>query len=127
MSHFRISFGRLTVDSINKSDLFDLKICKIISDKIAVYKNMTFSNLLSLSDENPVEFYIEDKIVLFTFYRKFINSENILVVVQASYRTLKYPNYLSLRFIGKVIVDGIQVNNKGEWFKPEEDLLFEFM
>lgn len=126
MSHFRISLGNATVKSLqSKSDL-DAAICDLIADKIQVVKKMNFSDLKDLSPESVFEYVIWDKNVQITFHKKVLNSENILIVVQAAYRTFRFPNHISLGFVGRTIVDGIQGNIRNEFLQPEEGLLWEF-
>ena len=127
VSQLRISFGKALVEDVKKNDVLSVEICRIISQKISAYKTMEFSKLSSLSEENSVEYEIEGKNVVVTFYKKILDSENVLLVVQAAYKTLKFPNYFSLGFVGKIIVDGILASSEGNFSKPEADMLFEFM
>lgn len=126
MSQFRISLGNASIENLDKNDIFSNKICNVIIEKISNYKNMEFSKLKNLIEQNAVEFNIDGKEVALTFYKKEIDQENLLLVVQAAYRTLRHPNYFSFGFIGKIIVEGIVVNAQNEFTKPDERLLWEF-
>lgn len=126
MSQFRISLGRASCENIKKTDVLNFKVCEIVQDKVANLKKMDYSNLAKLSDEQTVEHTVNDKVVVLTVFKKAIDSDKILLVAQAAYQTFKFPNYISFGFIGKILVDGIVVNNKSEFSVPEDNLLWEF-
>ncbi len=126
MPHFRISLGNATIKNAQSKGALDAAICDLIADKIQTFKTMRFSDLENLSTESVFEYVIRDKKVQITFYKKALDSENILLVVQAAYRTFRFPNHFSLGFIGRIIVDGIQGNAQNEFSKPKESLLWEF-
>ena len=126
MPHFRISLGNTKIENAHLNGALDASICDLIVNKIQNFKSMRFSDLENLSTESVVEYVVRGKKVQITFYKKTLDSENILLVVQAAYKTFRFPNYFSLGFIGRIIVDGIQVNVRNEFSKPKESLLWEF-
>lgn len=126
MSHFRISLGKANCKNIKKDNTFCSKICELIQSKINAYSEMSYELIEKLSDEISAEYLISDKQVLLTIYKKNVAQDKTLIVVQAAYKTLRFPNYISLNFVGRVFVDGIILKKNGGFISPDEDLLFEF-
>jgi len=124
--HFRISLGSTTVESARSKGALEAAICDLIADKIHAFKKMKFAELKNLSAENAVEYTIQNKKVQVTFYKKDLGDEHVLLVVQAAYKTFKFPNYFSFGFVGRIIVEGIQGSAQEEFSKPKESLLWEF-
>ncbi len=127
MSHIRISIGDARVEAVKEKTGLNAEVCKIIGNKMSTYKCMEFSRLKNLSEESCTEYKIQNKLIKMTLYKKMLNSERVLIVVQAAYKTFKFPNYMSFDFIGKIIVDGIVVNSQNVFSKPDDNLLWEFM
>lgn len=123
---FRFAIGSASCKGVSKSNTLESKICEMIQEKISVLRTMDFSNLKHLSEENTVDYEIEGKAVMLTVFKKELDSDRLLLVVQTAYKTFKFPNYITLGFIGKVLVDGVIINNKNESSVPDDQLLWEF-
>lgn len=125
MSHFRISLGSARPEDASSSAL-NSEISKLMTEKIAMYKTMNFEALKSLPAETSAEYTIEDKLVLFTFFKAELDTHRLLLVVQTAYRSFNLPNHLSLSFVGKVFVKGIIVDSENNFSEPDDKLLWDY-
>lgn len=126
MSRFRISLGDASVDGALKKGSIDAVVGKLVANKIDTYKSMSFSALKNLPSETTIEYKVQGRNIQVTFYKIILEEDNLLLVVQAAYKTFKRPNYISLGFVGRIVVGGIQVNAKDEFSSPKENLLWKF-
>lgn len=113
MSSFRIAIGMASCRGIKTNDQTLLTICKQVLEKIDHLKRLSSSQLLNFKNEEQETTTINGKKVTFTTYLENRGSEKSLVVVQAFYPTWRWPNYLSLNGIGKVLAEGVIASTDG--------------
>ena len=127
MSQFRISLGNALSKNIKKDNSFTSKVCDLISSKIESISKLDYSQIQNLGDELSVDYLVDNTTIMVTTYKKQLEPDKILIAVQSAHKTFLFPNYLSINFIGKVLVDGVIIDNNGTIQNPDEELLFEFM
>lgn len=127
MSQFRISLGNALSKNIKKDNSLTSKVCDLINSKIESISKLDYKQIQNLGDESSAEYLVDDVTVMTTTYKKQLEQDKILIAVQAAHKTFFFPNYFSLNFIGKVLVDGIVIDKSGNIQPPDEELLFEFM
>ena len=123
---YRIAFGPMNCEIINPHDKIGQKIKEIIENKINLFKATDFNLLINFSEYSYLDYKVENKLVEVSFFREILDSENVLLVVRASYRSINLPNYICWGFIGRVYAEGLIVNSKNESKKPDETLLWQF-
>ena len=125
MSQFRISWGSASCNGRKKMNYLNQKICDLMKRELKNLSALGYNNLTKI-DSSVSEHLLEDTKVTLAIYKKELIEMRLLMVVQASYRSLLFPNYISLRFVGKVFVDGFVVDKNENVTGPDDELLFEF-
>lgn len=84
----RIAIGSMSCEIINPHDKIGQRIKELILNKIEFFKGKNFDFLQNFSDHTTVEYNIENKIVELSYFKEVLDSENLLFVVRAAYRTI---------------------------------------
>ncbi len=113
MGIFRIAFGTASCQTYSGNNSNIKEVCKLVLQKIAYLKSLQFSQLLNWKNSETDIGKIAGKEVLLTAYQQKNEKGELLIIVQAFYPTLKFPNYFSFSFIGKVFANGFIVDSAG--------------
>ena len=127
MKNFRISFGLASCKNrINDKNDIVRKISERILVEISKLEMLSFDQLSSFNEEEPINANIDGKNVCITTFSEKINETSYLVVVQAYYNTLRFPNYISFNGVAKVFADGFTVKADGTKEEASIDLLLQY-
>lgn len=126
MGNFRIALGRASCKTYNGSDSDIGKVCKIVFDKLSYLKTLQYSQLSNWKESESDISNVGGKNVSLTSYVEKNKQSDLLIVVQAFYPTLIFPNYLSFTFIGKVFAEGFIISSSGDIKDAKDKDLWSF-
>lgn len=87
---------------------------------------MRREQLSHFEEQEPERIFIKGGEAIFTSYKREIASGDLLMVVQAFYPILWFPNYISTSGIGKLFADGILIRKNGQIEDAPIDLLLDY-
>lgn len=122
----RIALGNASCkDCKDKSEQYIL-VCENLIFRLENASKLSFLQLSSFSEQTIEHVLLGEKEVSFTTYKEQIDSQNILIVVQGFFHTLKFPNYFSFGGIGRIFVEGIVINSENKVTNAPEQLLWKY-
>lgn len=89
-------------------------------------KSLSFDQLKKFPEEDFENFDVAETRAALTIYKRNIDEQSILIVVQAFFPTWKFPTYFSFDGVGKIFADGIIANKNGKKENASDEYLFQF-
>ena len=126
MSKIRISIGSASCKDIENKGSFEKSVCEGIYRRLNEIKSTSYANLNKRSDNDTDFEKIDGREIVYAVYKEVLDEGTVLFVVQALFKTLRFPNYFSFNFIGKVVVEGILATSSGEFKPPSDDILLNY-
>ena len=126
MEGFRIAIGRASCANYSGNDQNILEVCKLVSEKLTYLRSLQYSQLEKWMELTSETVQISEKEVVMTVFSQKNEKAKLLVVVQAFYPTLKFPNYFSFSFVGKLYAEGFVVEPTGSIRDATDGDLWDF-
>ncbi len=123
---FRIAFGKMDFSESKKCDDLTRSMKKIGRKEIAFIQRIKLSDIKEheIVQERTINY--NNKPIFIKTYQENINDFGILIVIQIQISTLKFPNYFSLTFIGKIFSEGVIFLKDGQIRKASDDFLWNY-
>ena len=126
MIHFRIALGTASCrDHSDRSEL-DRNVCSNLLFRLEKLKSLSPEQLRYFAPEERETLTVDGKVIRYTTFRDEQADGSFLLVVQAFYSTLWFPNYLSLTAVGRIYAEGIVVDSSGQITSPPEKILWPY-
>lgn len=123
MSKFRIAFGSASCRDNKSKNPQVQEICRVVLEKTEALQNSDPVFLRSFPAEHSEILLLNNQEVLLTVFHEKLPEEKSLIVIQAHYATWRFPNFLSFSGVGKVFVEGLQIDSSGNIQIAPESLL----
>lgn len=120
----RVAFGSCLVEDCTSEKERDLFLKNQISLRMTFMKTQSFESLCDFKDITQSLEHSEKEIFISTYVEK-IEGKN-LVIVQGSYSSFWPVNFISLKFIGNLLVDAFLIDENNEISKPDRELLIQY-
>lgn len=123
---FRISFGSASCRGREGEGEPVRTICRRVQEKIESLKALRFEQLGDFREQEPEVLNVSGNEIILTTFKENLEDGRLLVVAQAFFPTLWFPNFISLAGVGKVLSEGFCVKPNGEVQDASEEMLWQF-